>query len=96
MQMPCEVNLPGENMLLGGQEHFYDDVVTVSTTVSNSGSVDDSKVVQLYLSFPGEAAQPVRVLRSFEKSDCSGWTDSRCYFQPLGRDLSCWDLSAQR
>lgn len=38
---------PSGNPGLGGQTYLYDEVIFVSTTVQNSGSVDDSEVAQL-------------------------------------------------
>lgn len=60
----------------GGNPDLYTPFLTVSASVTNTGSVDGAAVVQLYLSFPqnysdpdtGETiAFPPRVLRGFEK-----------------------------
>ncbi|KAJ4364234.1 hypothetical protein N0V95_000856 [Ascochyta clinopodiicola] len=60
----------------GGNPDLYTTILTVSASVTNTGPVDGSTVVQLYISFPqnykdpetGEPVDfPVRVLRGFEK-----------------------------
>lgn len=60
----------------GGNPDLFSTVLTVSATVANTGPVDGSTVVQLYISLPqgykddetGELVDfPVRVLRGFEK-----------------------------
>ncbi|XPS94951.1 Beta-glucosidase [Ascochyta lentis] len=60
----------------GGNPDLYTTMLTVSASVTNTGPVNGSTVVQLYISFPqkyqdpesGEAVDfPVRVLRGFEK-----------------------------
>ncbi|KAF7943596.1 uncharacterized protein EAE97_005667 [Botrytis byssoidea] len=52
---------------LGGEADLWDDVLNVTTSVSNTGAVAGAEVAQLYISFPDEAEQPVRILRGFEK-----------------------------
>jgi beta-glucosidase len=60
----------------GGNPDLYTTMLTVSATVANTGVVDGSTVVQLYISLPqgykdhesGEHVDfPIRVLRGFEK-----------------------------
>lgn len=80
---------------LGGRVDMFDEVITVNTTVQNSGSVAGAEVAQLYVSFPEEAAQPVRVLRGFEKVNITAGETASVSFSVLRRDVSYWDVSAQ-
>lgn len=82
-------------MTLGGQADLYDELISVSTTVSNSGAVDGAEVAQLYLSFPDEASQPVRVLRGFEKVSIPVGSTANVTFSLRRRDVSYWDVAAQ-
>ena len=45
----------------------WDEVVSVTTSVKNTGAVAGSEVAQLYVSYPEEASQPPKQLRGFEK-----------------------------
>lgn len=40
--------------------------MAVNTTLQNIGTLAGAEVAQLYVSFPAEAAQPVRILRGLE------------------------------
>jgi beta-glucosidase len=86
---------PSGGLTLGGQADMYDEVITVSTTVSNSGELDGAEVAQLYLSFPEEASQPVRILRGFEKVSISVGQTADVTFSLRRRDVSYWDVAAQ-
>jgi beta-glucosidase len=81
---------------LGGQVDLFDEVITVSTTVQNSGSLDGAEVAQLYISFPDAAAQPVRILRGFEKVSIVAGETADVTFSLRRRDISYWDVSAQK
>ncbi|RDW85901.1 hypothetical protein BP5796_04226 [Coleophoma crateriformis] len=80
---------------LGGLADLFDEVTTVNTTVQNSGSLDGAEVAQLYVSFPDEAAQPVRVLHGFEKVNITTGATSSVSFSLRRRDVSYWDVAAQ-
>lgn len=81
---------------LGGYADLFDEVVEVTTTLSNTGGVDGAEVAQLYVTFPPEAAQPVRVLRGFEKVQVAVGEDAQVSFSLRRRDLSYWDVRAQQ
>ncbi|KAI0129136.1 glycoside hydrolase superfamily [Xylariales sp. AK1849] len=83
-------------MGLGGPEDLWDEVVTVSTSVSNTGSLDGAEVAQLYVTFPDEAEQPIRVLRGFEKVAATVGESADVTFTLRKRDLSYWDTTAQK
>lgn len=46
---------PTRSLGLGGITDLFDEVITVNTTITNSGSVTGQEVAQLYVSFPDEA-----------------------------------------
>ncbi|KAF7871937.1 uncharacterized protein EAF02_009042 [Botrytis sinoallii] len=80
---------------LGGEADLWDDVLNVTTSVSNSGAVAGAEVAQLYISFPDEAEQPVRILRGFEKVNIAPGGSADISFSLRRRDLSYWDTAAQ-
>ncbi|KAM0715730.1 hypothetical protein Q7P37_009230 [Cladosporium fusiforme] len=80
---------------LGGKEDLFDEVVSVSLTLRNSGSKEGAEVVQLYIQFPAEAEQPTQQLRGFEKVRLIPRQDHEISFSITRRDLSYWDTVAQ-
>ncbi|KAI9367037.1 glycoside hydrolase superfamily [Aspergillus egyptiacus] len=81
---------------LGGNRDLFHEVVKVTTKISNTGKVDGAEVVQLYVTFPAEAAQPARVLRGFEKVNVPVGKEVDVSFSLRRRDLSYWDVVAQK
>lgn len=79
----------------GGQTDLWDELVQVTAEVTNSGSLDGKEVAQLYLGIPGEDV-PVRQLRGFEKPDIAAGETSTVKFTLTRRDLSVWDVVAQK
>ncbi|KAF6833223.1 beta-glucosidase D protein [Colletotrichum musicola] len=79
----------------GGQADLWDEVVSVKTKIQNTGAVQGAEVAQLYISFPSEAAQPVRVLRGFEKVNVAPGESADVTFSVRRRDISYWDTAAQ-
>jgi beta-glucosidase len=65
----------------------------VSAEVSNSGPVPGAEVVQLYVRIPGG---PIRQLRGFEKPYIKPGQKTRVNFELTRRDLSTWDVVAQK
>ncbi|CAK0858048.1 unnamed protein product [Prorocentrum cordatum] len=65
----------------------------LSVQVRNTGRVDGSEVVQLYLDFPPEAGMPRRVLRGFAKTPVLRPDESHeVVLELTERDLSTWDV----
>lgn len=79
---------------LGGQQDLWDEVIQVTTSVSNTGAVEGAEVAQLYVTFPDEAAQPVRVLRGFEKVSVKPGQSAPVTFSLRRRDVSYYDTVA--
>jgi beta-glucosidase len=80
---------------VGGRADLWEEVVRVTVDVANTGGTDGAHVVQLYLSFPEEADQPIRQLRGFEKIDLGKGQTDEVEMNLRRRDLSYWDVVAQ-
>ncbi|KAL4911422.1 hypothetical protein BDW74DRAFT_164913 [Aspergillus multicolor] len=87
---------PSGPRALGGNRDLFDEVVKVTTKISNTGKRDGAEVAQLYVSFPTEAAQPTRILRGFEKVHVPVGKEVDVTFSLRRRDLSYWDIAAQK
>ncbi|KAH8657978.1 glycoside hydrolase superfamily [Xylariales sp. PMI_506] len=87
---------PTQPMGLGGEADLWNEVVSVTATVENTGSVYGAEVAQLYVSFPAEAEQPIRILRGFEKVFLEPGQSSEVTFSLRRRDISYWDVAAQQ
>ncbi|GKT66193.1 beta-glucosidase D [Colletotrichum tofieldiae] len=87
--------LAGGDRSIGGREDLWDTVATVSSSVSNTGSVVGAEVAQLYISFPAVAGEPVRQLRGFQKVTVQPGESVDVAFPLRRRDLSVWDVAAQ-
>lgn len=83
-------------LTLGGQKDLFDDIVTITSSVKNTGDVAGAEVAQLYLSYPAAAAQPPRQLRGFEKVTLQPGEEKEVSFALRRRDLSFWDVGAQK
>ncbi|KKY37031.1 putative periplasmic beta-glucosidase [Diaporthe ampelina] len=79
---------------LGGQQDLWDEVIEVTASVSNTGAVEGAEVAQLYVTFPDEAEQPIRVLRGFEKVNVKPGQSAAVTFSLRRRDVSYYDAAA--
>ncbi|KAI0481940.1 glycoside hydrolase family 3 protein [Xylariaceae sp. FL0804] len=81
----------------GGPATLWDDVVTVTATVANSGAAAGAEVAQLYVGYPAAAATPPKQLRGFDKVGplAPGGT-AAVSFNVRRRDLSVWDVPSQQ
>jgi beta-glucosidase len=68
--------------------------MTVSATVTNTGRVAGSDVVQLYLGDPAAAREPPRQLKGFSKVTLRPGQSATVRFTVTGHDLSYWDDTA--
>lgn len=88
----------------GGQADLWDELVTVTANITNTGDVDGAEVAQLYITLPGggssngssDSAVPVRQLRGFEKTFLNTTQTATVEFSLTRRDLSIWDTAAQK
>ena len=71
--------------------------VSVSCTVTNTGTTAGREVVQLYVGDPDAAVRrPVRELRGFEKVALAPGEIARVAFTLTNRDFAYWDVAADR
>jgi beta-glucosidase len=80
-------------ILQGGQEDIWDVLVQVTADITNTGKVPGAEVAQLYVGIPGG---PVRQLRGFSKVGIEAGKTASVHFDLLRRDLSVWDIEAQK
>ena len=69
-------------------------LVTVSATVTNTGSVAGSDVAQLYLGDPAAASEPPRQLKGFQRVTLQPGQSTTVKFSLSGHDLSYWNDAA--
>lgn len=80
----------------GGRSDLFQEVATVTATITNSGSVAGAEVPQLYLTLPsGAPAAPPKQLRGFTKLSLQPGASGTATFNLRRRDLSYWDVSSQ-
>ncbi|PYH34168.1 beta-glucosidase [Aspergillus neoniger CBS 115656] len=84
---------PSATIQEGGNPRLWDELVTVTAEVQNSGSVDGAEVAQLYVGIPNG---PVRQLRGFDKVLLSAGETAQVSFSLNRRDLSTWNVEAQQ
>ncbi|KPM45185.1 putative beta-glucosidase G [Neonectria ditissima] len=85
-------------MSLGGNANLWSILLTVSVTVSNTGSIPGAAVPQLYVSLPQSgvpSGTPLRVLRGFDKISVDPGKQKTTKFALTRRDVSFWDVDAQ-
>ncbi|CZT42953.1 related to Probable beta-glucosidase M [Rhynchosporium secalis] len=84
---------PVGEIVEGGQEDLWDVLFHVTASVANLGTVNGAEVSQLYVGIPGG---PVRQLRGFSKVDVAPGRLVDLKFDLQRRDLSIWDVVAQK
>lgn len=87
---------PTGALAIGGVTDLWDDVVSVTTSITNTGGLDGMEIAQVYLGFPAEAGQPVRILRGFEKVSLAAGASADVTISLRRRDVSFWDVAAQQ
>ncbi|CAF0857967.1 unnamed protein product [Adineta ricciae] len=75
---------------------LYQPVYDVTFTVTNTGKRDGSEVPQLYLGFPGEAEQPPKVLRGFERVYLAAGESKQVTLTLTQKDISYWNVVNQK
>ncbi|KAK5942634.1 hypothetical protein PMZ80_005199 [Knufia obscura] len=86
---------PTGPMIPGGNADLFENLITVTATITNTGSVAAAEIAQLYVSIPA-AGQPVRQLRGFDKVFLEPGASQTVSFDLQRRDLSVWDVVAQK
>jgi len=67
----------------------------IQASITNTGKVAGSEVVQLYLGFPAGANEPPKLLRGFEKIFLSSGQSGDVVFYLAELDISIWDVVRQ-
>ncbi|KAJ7612270.1 glycoside hydrolase superfamily [Roridomyces roridus] len=80
---------------IGGPRELYEDLVTISFTVQNTGSVEGNEVSQVYLAFPSEYGEPPKVLRGFERTYLDVGDEESVEITLRRKDVSVWDVVRQ-
>lgn len=78
----------------GGNSGLFEDLIQVTATVTNTGSVTGDEVPQLYVSLGGPN-DPPKVLRSFDRVTIAPGQKLQWTATLTRRDLSSWDVAAQ-
>lgn len=87
---------PKISVVQGGHPSLWEVVAVASCSISNTGIVDGTEVVQLYLGIPGSDS-PVRQLRGFVRIGPLAPGETRlAVFELTRRDLSVWDVVGQQ
>ena len=87
----------------GGNPSLYDEHLSISVDVANTGIRKGQQVVQVYVSFPpttdpstGEQIDfPVKVLRGFEKIEIESGETETVAINLTRKDLSYWNVGMQ-
>jgi beta-glucosidase len=66
-----------------------DPIADVAVTVTNTGARDGAEVVQLYITFPGEASEPTQ-LKAFAKIPVAAGQSATATLTLTARDFSIW------
>ena len=75
---------------------LHDLVYTITCTVKNTGTYYGSKVAQLYLGFPLQAQEPLKVLRGFERVYLDPNESRQVAFVLSRKDISYWNVVNQQ
>ncbi|KAJ5678955.1 hypothetical protein N7462_007199 [Penicillium macrosclerotiorum] len=78
----------------GGNAGLFEDLIQVTATITNTGSVIGDEVPQLYVSLGGED-DPKKVLRSFDRVTIAPGQKVQWTTTLTRRDLSNWDVTSQ-
>jgi beta-glucosidase len=81
----------------GGISGLFDNVATVTATVTNNGTVAGAEVAQLYIGLPSSApASAPKQLRGFQKISLQPGASGTVTFNIRRRDLSYWNVASQK
>ena len=91
---------PTGPILPGGHADLWDEIIEVTATITNKGSMAGAEVAQLYLGIPSPKGNsvpptPIRQLRGFDKPSIDAGKSTTVSFSLTRRDLSIWDVVAQ-
>jgi len=79
-----------------GDSGLYDPVYTITCTVKNTGKYYGSEVAQLYLGFPVQAQEPLKILRGFERVYLEPNESKEVALVLSRKDISYWNVVNQQ
>ncbi|KAF7324634.1 Beta-glucosidase [Mycena kentingensis (nom. inval.)] len=81
---------------IGGPAALYDDLITVSYRIQNTGALSGNEVSQLYLTFPASYNEPPKVLRGFARTMVGKGQSKSVTLHLRVKDVSVWDVVKQQ
>jgi beta-glucosidase len=78
-----------------GSSRLYEPAYEITFTLTNTGKVNGSEVPQLYLGFPAEAQEPLKVLRGFERVYLAAGESKQVTLVLTQKDISYWNVVNQ-
>ncbi|CAF0779019.1 unnamed protein product [Rotaria sordida] len=79
-----------------GDSGLYDPVYTITFIIKNTGKYYGSEVAQLYLGFPAEAREPLKILRGFEQVYLEPNEFKEVALVLSRKDISYWNVVNQQ
>jgi beta-glucosidase len=83
------------NQTPGNASDLHTPAYIVSLSITNTGNVQGSEVVQLYLGFPDEAAEPPKILRGFSRVYLEPGESKAVTMTMTVKDVSYWNVAMQ-
>ncbi|KAJ7099740.1 beta-glucosidase [Mycena epipterygia] len=81
---------------IGGPAALYEDLLTITFTVQNTGGIAGNEVSQLYLGFPAAYNEPPKVLRGFVRTMLNRGQSNTVSIPLRQKDVSVWDVVSQK
>ncbi|KAJ7093688.1 beta-glucosidase [Mycena epipterygia] len=81
---------------IGGPAALYEDLLTVTFNVQNTGGVAGNEVSQLYLGFPAAYNEPPKTLRGFTRTMLNRGQSKTVSITLRQKDVSVWDVVSQK
>jgi Fibronectin type III-like domain len=69
----------------------FDDVISISATIQNTGIVGGTEIVQLYMGYPKSFSEPLRQLKDIQVADLGPGESTNVTFVLTSQDLAVWD-----
>ncbi|CAF1383698.1 unnamed protein product [Adineta ricciae] len=79
-----------------GYSGLYDPIYTITCIIKNIGKFYGSEVVQLYLNFPIEAQEPLKILRGFQRVYLEVNQSKQVALVLTRKDISYWNVINQQ
>ena len=79
-----------------GDSGLYEPVYSITFVIKNTGNCYGSEVAQLYLGFPAEAQEPLKILRGFERVYLWPGESRPITLTLTQKDISYWNVIEQQ